>query len=336
MAEAPESNPRAQQISDKDRRLLDQSVQQASMAAREISEEAAGEVYPSSVLTSDLWPPLFTAGTRVFFQPVPVDAIDVGHFVLARIRGYTMICRYLDWSYNGTTILANVRPPGQNAKAETVVSNAIIGRIVKISRNGVEMDPHKSSLLDKLTGFLTGYGTVPVHVRLGQAVGEILAVARAPKEKKDDRGSLGSMLKEIRVTEEVRKQEEAEQAEAQERQKAWQEEAALPAPPTPTEKARGWLQALSSIRPGDLYRGTVAAIREIRSQTSRKKTPGLISMFKQITEEEKQRQLQEAALAEEQERRKALGLDRGDSITTLSSRPDSKDLLSDLGLKRGD
>jgi len=191
------------------REAMDVNMRMAMAQARHITPDGADIKLPSFALSWDVWPPHFRAGSRVEFDPLPLESVRLADFVVVQSNRGPAIRRFVRWAYDGDRVSMVVLTRPRSKEVETLPGGAFLGVVAFVVLDEKIAEPNKRSHLERVRAFLTGGGTSGPFKEFHELVRDVLLVLQNRKSDKPKTKSFFQSLRELREYHRQCEEEEA-------------------------------------------------------------------------------------------------------------------------------
>lgn len=154
----------------------------AAAQARQIDPDAADAALPTFNLPNEAWPPHFRTGATVEFEPVQLEELLSGDFLVVRRGQALRVCRFVGWRYDGASVSLVVRFRPEKKDTELLPSSAFLGTVTSVTKGSKKVEPNSGKSLDRLIANWTRCGTSSPFRQAYETFREILLIM----ETKDD------------------------------------------------------------------------------------------------------------------------------------------------------
>jgi len=191
------------------REAMDVNMRMAMAQARHITPDGADIKLPSFSLSWDVWPPHFRAGSRVEFDPLPLESVRLADFVVVQTSRGPAIRRFVRWAYDGDRVSMVTLTRPRSREVETLPGTAFLGIVAFVIRDEKIAEPNKRSHLERIRAFLTGGGTSGPIKEIRELVRDVLLVLQNRKSDKPKTKGFFQALRELREYHRQCEEEEA-------------------------------------------------------------------------------------------------------------------------------
>lgn len=180
------------------REAMNVNMRMAMAQARHITPDGADIKLPSFSLSWDVWPPHFRAGSRVEFDPLPLESVRLADFVVILTSRGPAIRRFVRWAYDGDRVSMVTLTRPRSKDVETLPGNAYLGIVAFVIRDKKIIEPNKRSRLERIRAFLTGGGTSGPVKEIREFFRDVLLVLQSRKLDKPKTKGFFQSLRELR------------------------------------------------------------------------------------------------------------------------------------------
>ncbi len=188
---------------------MDVNMRMAMAQARHITPDGADIKLPSFTLSWDVWPPHFRAGSRIEFDPLPLESVRLADFVVVQTSRGPAIRRFVRWAYDGDRVSMVTLTRPRSREIETLPGTAFLGIVAFVVREERISEPNKRNAWERTRAFLTGGGTSGPIKEIRELIRDVILVLQSRKSDKPKTKGFFQALREVREYHRQCEEEEA-------------------------------------------------------------------------------------------------------------------------------